>query len=466
MNAMLNPIDASGKRGHDRAGWTTGRPTKHRAWPCLAAAVAALIAASPEAPAGDPFFQGLGDLPGGYFESIANAVSAESIANAVSADGRVVVGYGVSEASSPDIEAFRWTADDGIEGLGSLPGAPFLSSEATALSADGSVIVGWSATNRVEPGQQFPLFEAFRWEHGNMKGLRDLPGGDLNSTAYGVSADGSTIVGQGENDVGFEPVVWNRQGAETGLGYFPDGGTSGWAFAVSGDGSNVVGWLIPSQPISEAFRWTEETDLVAIGELPGGLVLSSALGIADDGGVIVGTSFSSLGQEAVRWTADNTLVSMGDLPGGDVLALAFDASADGSVIVGLGTTEDFIIALGRRAFIWDEIHGMRFLKEVLEEEFGFDLTDWTLVAANSISADGRTIVGEAINPNGDIEAWIAHLGHPCPGDLNDDDVVNVRDLLIVVAAFGDAGGPADLDGDGVVDVRDLLLLLSLWGACP
>jgi probable HAF family extracellular repeat protein len=420
---------------------------------CLAPALAAVLVMAHGASATEPYFQGLGDLPGGAFESVANAVSA---------DGRVVVGYGVSEASDPDIEAFRWTLPEGMTGLGSLPAAPYISSEATALNADGSLIVGWSATRRVEQGQQFSLFEGFRWKNGHMQGLGDLPGGDLNSTAYGVSADGITIVGQGENNVGFEPVVWKRNRVDRGLGYFPDGGTAGWAFAVSADGSNVVGWLIPSQPISEAFRWTEETGKVPLGELPGGLFLSSALGIADDGGVIVGTSFSSAGQEAVRWSADNTLESLGDLPGGDVLGLAFDASADGSIIVGLGTTEEFLIALGRRAFIWDAENEMRLLKDVLEEEHGFDLTDWTLVSANGISADGRTIVGDGINPNGDIEAWVVHLGDPCPADFNGDGVVTNDDRLAFFMAFAFGEASADINGDGVVDAQDVLAFLTAF----
>ena len=44
-------------------------------------------------------FQGLGDLPGGAFNSSARAVSA---------DGFVIAGYGVSTSGR---EAFAWTAD-------------------------------------------------------------------------------------------------------------------------------------------------------------------------------------------------------------------------------------------------------------------------------------------------------------------------------------------------------------------
>ena len=81
----------------------------------------------------DPLFTGLGDLPGGSFFSTAQDVSA---------DGLVVVGFSSSDfsaATAAQAEAFRWTADEGMVGLGDLPGGGN-GSEAADVSADGSVI--------------------------------------------------------------------------------------------------------------------------------------------------------------------------------------------------------------------------------------------------------------------------------------------------------------------------------------
>ena len=78
-----------------------------------------------------------------------------------------------------------------FSGLGRLPGRG-TTSVAFGVSADGSTVVGQSGDRRNN-------FEAFRWtEAGGMVGLGDLPGGDFGSVAFGVSADGSTIVGQSE----------------------------------------------------------------------------------------------------------------------------------------------------------------------------------------------------------------------------------------------------------------------------
>jgi len=55
----------------------------------------------------------------------------------------------------------------------------------------------------------------------------------------------------------------------------------------------------------------------------------------------------------------------------------------------------------------------------------------------------------------------------CAADITGDGVVDVLDLLAVLAAWGQTGElPEDITGDGVVDVLDLLEVLAAWGPCP
>ncbi|MCZ6837361.1 MAG: hypothetical protein O7G85_16420 [Planctomycetota bacterium] len=55
----------------------------------------------------------------------------------------------------------------------------------------------------------------------------------------------------------------------------------------------------------------------------------------------------------------------------------------------------------------------------------------------------------------------------CAGDVDGNTVVDVNDLLALLALWGtDPGNPADTNSDGTVDVLDLLDLLAVWGACP
>ena len=140
-----------------------------------------------------PLFMGLGDLPGGDVYSEAAIVWA---------NGSVV--FGTSEIIDDDEEAFRWTNAGGMVGLGLLPGGSFDYSYANAASADGSVAVGYSG-----PGPDSD--EAFIWDNLNgMRNLKDvlindyglgssLAGWTLLPEAYGISADGLTVVGYGEH---------------------------------------------------------------------------------------------------------------------------------------------------------------------------------------------------------------------------------------------------------------------------
>ena len=55
----------------------------------------------------------------------------------------------------------------------------------------------------------------------------------------------------------------------------------------------------------------------------------------------------------------------------------------------------------------------------------------------------------------------------CYGDLNGDQVIDVEDILALIAAWNTPDDNADLDEDGLVDADDLLEVLALFGtACP
>ena len=62
---------------------------------------------------------------------------------------------------------------------------------------------------------------------------------------------------------------------------------------------------------------------------------------------------------------------------------------------------------------------------------------------------------------------IALPGIDCPGDFNNDGVIDTADLGILIAEFGTAGVLADINSDNIVDTADLGTLVALFGApCP
>jgi len=345
--------------------------------------------------AGPASLQGLGDLPGGAFLSIAYDVSA---------DGCVVVGASAigSSAGVHRFEAFRW--QDGVmSGLGDLPGGIF-DSEAYAVSADGSVVVG-SGNG----------YQAFRWEDGVMSALGGFQ-------AIGVSADGSVVVG----NPGFR---W-EDGVMTDLGDLPGGASGTTAYEVTADGSVVVGYSSSANGY-EAFRWENGT-MSALGYLPGGDSPSGAFSVSPDGLVIVGSSQSQHSGplwEAFRWES-GVMTALGGFPREYfIVSEAFDVSADGSVVVGESEYDG--------AFIWTDPTGMLDPEDVLTA-LGVDLTGWSLGDAMGISDDGLTIVGTGQSPSG-IEGWIATL----PADWIDQVT---HELTVSIAK-------SDWAGWGTVDVE-------------
>lgn len=253
-------------------------------------------------------------------------------------------------------------------------------------------------------GQHSSVYRAFRWtQSGGMIPLAGVPTDMWYTTASGVSADGRTVVGHVyPSTMSFR---WVEAGGLTDLGWLY-GQYYTIVRALSADGSVAVGdSIIPTS--REAWRWTASEGMVGLGDLPGGDFHSNAKAISADGTTVVGWSRAAEGDYSFRWTAGEGMVGLGDLPGGEVNGYATDVSGDGSVVVGASES-----ATGWEAFIWDAAHGMRSLKTALEEEYGLDLSGWSLRRAEGISDDGMVIVGEGVNPLGFDEVWVVTLPEP------------------------------------------------------
>ncbi len=130
------------------------------------------------------------------------------------------------------------------------------------------------------------------------------------------------------------------------------------------------------------------------------------------------------------------MVGLGDLPGGETTSSAYDVSGDGSIVVGdsnAGSPDDD----SPTAFIWDSGNGIRNLKDVLETDYGLDLTDWQLQRATGISDDGNTIVGTGINPDGVEEGWLFAVNElPVPVPMLSPPGVAMLGGLLMLGAIG------------------------------
>jgi probable HAF family extracellular repeat protein len=332
-----------------------------------------LICAGLSASAAAQSFMGLGELPGGDFNSAVRHLSA---------DGRFVTG-------TDGQESFIWSEGTGMI---SLEGA---SGGGLAVSNDGTIGVNISAAT-------------YLWtSRGGLTAFDPYPAETVNRAIINMSSDGGSIVGTYRINLGdFTAYRWSSSEGLVDV-------ATGVANDVSANGTVVVGRMNvnPNMPvfIEEAFRWTSDGGAVGLGYLPGtGTNSSNAEAVSADGIVVVGHSgdLDSPFEEAFRWTESGGMVGLGDLSAVVVRSHALDTTADGNIVVGVGTTSS-----GFDPFIWDETHGMRNLVDVLTNDFGLGLAlaGWDLYDAAAISDDGLVIVGTGINPDGNVEAWRAVL---------------------------------------------------------
>jgi probable HAF family extracellular repeat protein len=298
-----------------------------------------------------------------------------------------------------------------FQGLGFIGSGPALTSTAGGISADGSIVVG-TAANAVSN-------QAFRWSAATgMVGLGAGPGGAFGSSAAGgVSADGSVLSASI-----FGSTQAARWTAATGFQSLEPMRTFSQSSAISADGNVIVGFTtgLPGATSGEAFRWTAATGVVGLGFLPGNAG-SRALGIDADGGVIVGDSSplgagDGLGIRAFRWTQPSGMISLGVLPG-DSGSSARAVTADGSTIFGSSSRSNgsgFLVS--GQAFRWTQATGMVGLGVLPGDNFS---------SAFAVSADGAVMVGNSERIVNGTDA------HPQHGILW-DQVFGMQDLRQVL----------------------------------
>ncbi len=330
----------------------------------------------------------------------------ESYARGVSDNG-VVVGYGFIPPANAPTTGFRalgWTQLEGMVNLGTLPSGTY--SVSRAVSADGLTMAGWSGT----PVGLLELTHACVWTGA---GVRDLgSSGAGNSLAYGISADGSVVVGYNYlANSQLRAFRWTEGGGMANLGVLSGTGwASSTAYGVSGNGQVVVGVCEKYQANNQrAFRWTQSGGMQTLGTLKSGK-FSEAWAANANGSVVVGSSDSVRGSRAFRWTSAG-MKDLGALPG-QLYSYGRAISGDGSKIVGYcgdGTVEVLPISGSNvttgRAFYWTSATGMVDLNTYLAPLMP---SGWTLRGAIGISAGGTTITGWGMH-DGKPEAWVARL---------------------------------------------------------
>jgi probable HAF family extracellular repeat protein len=183
--------------------------------------------------------------------------------------------------------------------------------------------------------------------------------------------------------------------------------------AVCALGGAVVGSTLDSAFIQKAFRWRNGTmqDLGGVGRNN----LAYAEGCLDNGNIVIGTSTNDKGNQlATRWDA-NRARSLGTLGGNSSEAHA--TSSDGAIVVG-GAGLPFVNGISEySAFRWTSAtRNIEQLTKVLQNlgvttpfchQVPCPAGTWFLQFALGISSDGSVIIGDAVDPSGNSQAFRA-----------------------------------------------------------
>lgn len=299
---------------------------------------------------------------------------------------------GVVASLGSGFTSFLWTVEDGQI-------SPSIYGDVYAVSADGSTMVGRTSS----------AYTGFHWS--DATGFTELPriaGSAGIAKALAVSADGSIVVGYDDpSGAPQEGTYWTAESGTVSVGDLSVPSSLTTTSVITNDGSTMYGYSNSGDGYVSMFRYTVDGGIENMGYMAG-MERTYPQAVSADGTTVVGTANLYGKRHAFRWTEDMGFDYLGDLGLSKSNlrgSLAYDVNHDGSIIVGSQA--------GVAATIWDETNGLRFLQDVLADEYGLDMTGWTLEYAYGISADGRYIVGSGIDESvNSRRGWVAVIPEP------------------------------------------------------
>lgn len=261
---------------------------------------------------------------------------------AISADGKTVIGQ--FAPGNP----FVWRGGSTSR---FRPGGDILDQYCQAISADGSLIVGKAG-------------KAYRWKRSGANFVARP-----STFAYGVSLDGSVIVGQEETKTGSKGFIWTNNTYQP-IDEFA-------AMCVSGNGKIVAGIRNEKGTI----RAFERRDKISTAlEIPAEASDSTAFGINKDGSKIVGSvTFIKGGTQGALWSPEKGCTLLQN--SGMKESVAKCITTDGSWIGGYA---------GDQAAIWSPDGKITFLEMALRQS-GNATKGWNLESVNGIARVGNVL---------------------------------------------------------------------------
>lgn len=353
----------------------------------------------------DLVFRGLGTVDGAWEGGLQSAVFC------ISPDGSRIGGF-ISYPRGTSQMSFGTIHDGAVWNVGGsrVPGFGGDVSAIAALSLRGEVALGqmgasWFTKSkaymmRSDGRDAVPLSRDFSNAYltgsdGKRYAL-DLAG----TLATGIAADGRAAAVTGSFVVALNslqlPLKWTTEGFEF-LELAP-GRREGRATGISLDGSVVVG-----SSADRACVWRDRSSVELLGELERD-GKSWATAISPGGEVVVGTALLNEDLVPFRWTEETGMQLLVEMPDNVASINPASVSMGGRVVVGQYTDRSKVTS----AFVWNKTEGFRSVEGFLRDEgirFTQKSTGWRLTNALRVSVDGSVIVGNAI-AGSKSRAWL------------------------------------------------------------
>ncbi len=356
---------------------------------------AAVLSLTPPG-AGAFTFTGVGDLPGGGFNSQIRAATD---------DGQIAGGSGSVLNSNPipngaGDRPVLWTSTAGISELPEpaavTRGTVFLT--VSDITPDGAVIAG-----RVRSSPTVNLRTSAIWSNGGrtltlIPEISGYSGG--RSAANAISGDGKVVYGWSTNLPGgqWQAYRWTAETGTVGLGFLnaSDQESIPAARGSSADGSVVVGADLASDGVTNiAFIYKVGVGMSALGSLAGG-TWTDALAVTPDGVHVIGSGNSTRFPrgEYFTWTQGGGLAPLGVGNPYDVSTNLAGVSTDGQVFAG-------------GAYIHNA-NGFMALDQTLAAA-GLNIAGWSHLSLNGMNHNGKVLFGQGVDPSGFAEGWVARV---------------------------------------------------------
>ncbi len=312
----------------------------------------------------------------------------------VNSDGTVVAGSNLNEN-------LMWDMDNGVTLIGGVPsqgygGRPAINSDGTLISA--------SAINPDSGLAEMSIYDINTQTWTNLGGI-GASSGSSTSSAWGLSADGSTVVGLGwVSAAEAHAINWTEENGMIDMGSSVLE-RSTRANVANHDGSIIAGWQDDEIGQRQAAIW--ENGVQTLLDFDNGYPATEIGAMSNDGVWYGGGGNFDNGDQAWKYSEATGMVNIG--PGPDPMwsGAVTGFSADGEISVGFYRPFGPFPAEGN-GFIYTDTEGMTDLNEYAEA-LGIDTLGMVFALPLAISEDGSTVVGLGKSANGALEGFVLRL---------------------------------------------------------